>query len=154
MPVYPTNLTPAQTRHFRVEIEGWNPIAVQQANIPKMEHDSVEVSNGQSMVKFPGLTKVGDITLKSFINALATDDERLQWFFVNGDPEQGVASAPYDKRDGTITLVSPAGDDITTWEIKGAWIKAVDGYNFDKSKSEVLLEDVTLSVDSCKPIFG
>ncbi len=153
MPVYPTNLTPAQTRHFRVEIEGFNPFAVQQANVPKMEHDSVEVSTGQSMVKFPGLTKVGDITLKSWINALAQDDERLRWFFANGDPDQGVASAPYDKRDGTITQIDAAGNDVMTWEIKGAWIKAVDGYSFDKAKSEVLLEDVTLSVDSCNPAF-
>ena len=141
MPVYPENVTPAQTRLFRVEIEGFNPFTVQSINVPDLEHDSVEVSTGQGMVKFPGLTKTGDITVKGWVDMMAPDDERLAWFFRNGNPELGLAAAPFDKRDGTIVRTDAAGNDIQRWEFKGAWPKKVGGYAFDKA--------AVLALDAC-----
>jgi len=135
MPVYPENVTPAQTRHFRVEIDGFNPFAVQSVGVPSVEHDSVEVSNGQGMVKFPGLTKTGDLVIKGFIDAMAPDDARLSWFFINGNPELGIAAAPYAKVDGAIIRTDAAGAEVQRWVVRGAWAKEVDGYSFDKAKS-------------------
>lgn len=153
MPVYAENVTPGQTRHFRVEIEGINPFQVQEANVPDVEQDSVEVGDGQRMVKFPGMTKTGDITLKEFVDAFAKDDLTLKWFFGNGNPETGIAAAPYVKLDGRIVRTDATGAAVQTWAIQGAWPKKVSGYGFSKTKSEHLIREVVLSVDSCVPVF-
>lgn len=153
MPFNAENVTPGQTRHFRVEILGFNPFQVKQANIPDIEHDSVETGDGQSMQKFPGLTKTGDVTLKDVVDAFHKDDEILKWLFNNGNPALGAAATPYDKRDGRIVRTDAGGADVQVWAITGAWVKKVSGYSFDKDKSENIMREVVLSVDSCVPEF-
>ena len=68
-------------------------------------------------------------------------------------PEIGIAATPYDKRDGTIIRQDAGGNDVQRFPFTGGWVKKKPGYKFDKAKSEVLVHEVVLSVDSCVPEF-
>jgi phage tail-like protein len=147
------NVTPGQARHFRVELEGVNPFQVQKCGIPKVEQGVIEVSDGQTMIPYPGMSKTGEITLEEFIDAFHKDDETLKWFFGNGNPETGIAAGPYDIRDGSIVRVDGAGNEIQRWRIQHCFPSAIEGYDFDKTADKAVIRKITLHCKSCVPVF-
>jgi phage tail-like protein len=151
MGVISENVTPGQSRHFVIDIEGFNPFSAQQVSVPDVERDSVEMGTGETMVKFPGMTKTGDLVIKEIVNAFDADDDIFAWFYANGNPETGLSTAPYDKRDGTIQRIDGAGNVVQTWNVRGMWPKKIAGYSYDREKSEKIVREVTLSVDTCVP---
>ena len=86
---------------------------MKQANIPDIEHDSVETGDGQSMQKFPGLTKTGGVlgTATGVYGTAAALMALLAGYAVykhqrKDDPAKGMAEA-LDERTRLRALSSP-----------------------------------------------
>jgi phage tail-like protein len=49
-----------------------------------------------------------------------------------------------DRRDGSITLINEAHEDVMTWSFLQAWINKIEGPSFNASGNEVAIESMEL----------
>ena len=143
---------PARLVHlFRLDLVGFNSVAVQSADIPDVEFDEVKYSNGGTDVKRPGRSHTGDLVVKDALIHGKPDLPILQWFFSTYNPATGVGLPAVDLRDGSIVNLNALGQEYEQWNFTEAWIKKISGYKFDKNKSEIFMREVVISVGSCVP---
>jgi len=122
------------------------------APYPKLGVTELEIHYQNSKVKLAGKAdvvqdfplKVRDRLDKSSRKAIS------DWFKSVYDPSTGVIGKPsVYKKDGTLVMMNPQGEDVATWKLHGVWPKKVEYGDGDVSSADPVEITVDLSVDYC-----
>ncbi len=102
-----------------------------------IDHKVVDEQGREALVKVPGRTTFSDVTLSKALRA--NDRELWDWRqqVVDGD-WQGA------RRNGSIVLFDPAGNEVARWNFFNAWPSSWKGAGMDSGASEVITEEVTI----------
>lgn len=134
---------PYRNFRFRVEVEG-----IQQAGFSEVTgyDTSIEVieyregNEATTPRKMPGLTKYGNITLKSGV----TDSMDLyNWML---ECTEGTIS----RKTVTIIALDETGADVATWQVIEAWPSKYTAPNFNGTGKEVAIESLELVHEGMK----
>lgn len=129
-------------------------LTLKEADLPRVEVEFIEIHYLNESRKLAGKAKVDDFAFsvhdvvdRNVANAL------YEWWTKVYDPTTGAInpSSQY-KKDATLTLLSPDGQNERTWTLQGVWPSKVDMGKGDMSKADPVAIAVTLKVD--KVVMG
>ncbi len=133
-----TPTMPFLSFNFRVEIDGLTVGAFREVTGLSGDSAVVEYRDGSDMVrstrKGPGLHQFPNIILK---RGYTTNRELWDWY-------RNIANGISDTRNGSIILQNESHVDVLRWDFTNAWIKKIDGPNFNATTNEVAIETVEL----------
>ena len=87
--------------------------------------------------KIPGLTRVGDVTLK---RGMAGSLELFEWI-------KAVRDGQYERRNVVIKLLDEKREPVIAWLLRNAWPKKLEGPNLNATANEVAIESLTLTCE-------
>jgi phage tail-like protein len=128
---------PYKNFNFRVEIDGIALAGFSECIGLRVEIDVIEYREGgdpSTVRKLPGLSKVGDITLKRGITA---SKELHEWL---DSVSHGVAN----RKNGFIVLLDDARQPVVRWKFINAFPRKWEGPNLDAKGNDVAIESLTL----------
>jgi phage tail-like protein len=113
----------------------------------KMEFEESEYREGggdQIKSKIMGMLSSDDISCE---RGVSEDFDVWNQFKKQYNPEKGYGDAPVGQYrfSATITLLDPDKTEVAQWQVKRAWIKALEEGELDALSSDVLIETMTLS---------
>lgn len=85
--------------------------------------------------KRPGRITYSDITLT---RGLSADNELVDWY-------QTVLDGAVERKNGSIVMFDPSGDENGRWNFESAWISAWSASDLDAGSDEVVIEEVTIT---------
>ena len=128
---------PYKNFNFRVEIDGIALAGFSECTGLRVEIDVIEYRDGSdpsTVRKLPGMSKVGDITLKRGITA---SKELYEWL---DSVRNGVAN----RKNGFIVLLDDARQPVVRWKFINAFPRKLEGPNLDAKGNDVAIETLTL----------
>lgn len=137
----PSRNDPYRNFNFRVEINGIAIAAFSECSGLRIEVEVIEYREGgdaSSVRKLPGLSKVGDITLKRGITA---SRELYDWI-------NAIRNGVADRRSGVIVLLDDARKDAVRWHFTEAFPRKLEGPDLDAKGNDVAIETLTLCCES------
>lgn len=140
---------PQKSYMFSILAAGLNPYAVQEANIPDFEFDSVEHGDVDYDAKTAGRRKYGNIKLVKLVPLGIGDNWIWNWIQLIRNRNGGGAVPSIYKRN--IDIVQYHYDLVTItdmWAVKKCWPVKVNGRELSRTKSENTMDDIELSVDT------
>ena len=134
---------PLPVFHFSVDWGGTR-IAFSEVTGLNIEAQIIEYRDGASpefsTVKYPGLKKYGNITLKRGV--FASDNDYFDWFkTVHNDPDM--------RRDITISLLNENHEPVMNWKVVQAWPTKVTSPDMKASGNEAAIETLELAHEGC-----
>ena len=123
---------------YTVEIDGLEAGGFSEVSGFDVSIDVIEYREGdmvETPMKYPGLKKYGNITLKKGV----TDATVLyEWIMagVEGDVERKTI---------TITLNDPAGETVASWQVINAWPTKYTAPDFNATSSEAAIESLEIA---------
>jgi len=129
---------PLSVFHFQVE---WGGSSVNFSEVSglDLEIEPLEYRGGASpefnKIKFPGMVKFSNITLKRGI--VTNDNELYTWFNTK-------SLNVVERRDITISLLNENHEPVVVWKIKNAWILKITGPGLKGDGNEVAIESAEL----------
>lgn len=140
------NTYPLPAFHFRVEIDGMEPVAFSDVSGLTIERDTITYQDGLSCLQgakhMPGLTKPVKCTLKKGI--IKGDSQLYAWI-------NSVRLTTVEKKNMTVSLMDEKGEaPVVTWKIKNAFPVKMDAPTFAAKSSEVAVESLELMADDVK----
>jgi hypothetical protein len=133
-------------------IEGWKNnivIALKSCDTPGFSQGTIEISRGNSKIKFPGKPTFKDISVSAY-DYMGSDvkDTFLAWqnlsYNSTGD---FIGNKSAYKIDCTLYEYTPAGQEVRHWDIKGAWLSEVNIDGFDTEDDGVAMINATIVYD-------
>lgn len=102
-------------------------VEIKSAGLPGGEFSEIEIKYMNSKYFFPGIWTWDtiEVTLRDFVGSNHSTTEKLyNWFLNNYNPINGSQNMGNQiKSEISINLLSPRGEVIETWTLKGAWLK-------------------------------
>ena len=133
----PNRNDPFKNFNFLVEIDGIAHAGFSECSGLRLEVDVIDYREGGEMSavrKLPGLSKVGDITLK---RGITTSKELYDWL---ASIRNGIA----DRRNGAIVLLDDARKEVVRWRFFNAFPRKLEGPDLNAQGSDVAIETLTL----------
>ena len=130
---------PIRNFRFRLEVDGITAAGFSDVTIPDTTVDVVDYRNGSDptfMKKLSGLTKYGNITLKT---GVTTDVSLYTWHNT-----VTASGAKDNSKNVSIILVDEAGADSARWDLVDAWPTKYDPSDLSSKGNEVLVESLEL----------
>jgi phage tail-like protein len=94
------------------------------------------LSSGQIVTrKRPGRITYTDISLK---RGLTSDNALVDWY-------QTVLAGTVERKNGSIVMFDPAGEECGRWNFEQAWISAWSASDLDAGSDSIIIEDVTIT---------
>ena len=128
---------PYKNFNFRVEIDGIALAGFSECIGLRVEIDVIEYREGgdpSTVRKLPGLSKVGDITLKRGITA---SKELHEWL-------DAVSHGVANRKNGFIVLLDDARQPVVRWKFINAFPRKWEEPNLDAKGNDVAIESLTL----------
>ena len=132
---------PYKNFNFRVEISGVAIAGFAECSGLRIEVDVIEYREGgdpSPVRKLPGLSKVGDITLKRGITA---SRELYDWI-------NAIGNGAADRRSGSFILQDDDRRDVVRWNFTEAFPRKLEGPNLDAKGNDVAIESLTLCCET------
>lgn len=85
--------------------------------------------------KRPGRISYSDIVLT---RGLSADNALVEWY-------QTVLDGAVERKNGSIVMFDPAGEENGRWNFHDAWISSWSASDLDASTDEVVIEEVTIT---------
>jgi phage tail-like protein len=85
--------------------------------------------------KRPGRITYQDITLT---RGLSADNALVDWY-------QSVLDGAVDRKNGSIVMFDPAGDENGRWNFEAAWISSWSASDLDAGSDEIVIEEVVIT---------
>ncbi len=127
---------------FSIEIDGLEQFRCQTATLPDLTTDEAEHTEGNLVVRTPGLARIGDLTLGNLIPSDTADDWATDLFKSVNDIEGGFGNIPeLYLITITIRMYDNAGNTKNTWEYKDCWMKQLTGIGLDKGTSDNIIQE-------------
>lgn len=124
-------------------------LALKSCTTPEITQSSIEVNRGNSTIKFAGKPTFSDISLVAYdYIGSNTKDVLLAWqaLSYNGKYDY-IGEARNYKKDCQLLQLTPDGEIVRYWDIKGAWLKSVKASDFDYSGDSIQTIDASISID-------
>lgn len=107
-------------------------LALRTCDVPQITQNAININRGNSTIKFAGKPAFNDITFEAY-DYIGSDvkDTLLAWQYqsYNGTYDY-VGNARSYKKDCQLFQLTPTGDVVRYWNIKGAWLSTVQPGNF------------------------
>jgi phage tail-like protein len=104
---------------------------------------SIEYRHGNSpvfsVIKMPGLRKVGNVTLKKGI--FVKDNKFWTWY-------NSIKLNTIQRQTVTIKLLDETGQPTMTWTLNNAWPTKIQGADLKSESSEVAIETIELAYET------
>lgn len=124
--------------NFLVEIDGVTRAGFQECSGLDVSQEPIEYREGGEPItprKLPGLVKYTNLTLRRGV----TDDRELfDWI------QQG-AGGEVDRRNGSIILLAPDGDEKLRWNFREGWPTKWEGPSFNATEDAVAIEALEIA---------
>ena len=105
---------------------------IRTGDVPQFTQSPINVNRGNSTIKFPGKPSFNDINIEAYdYIGSNVKDTLLAWQNLCWNSKYDyVGNAWSYKKDCQLLQLTPTGDIVRYWDIKGAWIQSVQPGNF------------------------
>ena len=134
---YPARNDPYKNFNFRVEIDGVALAGFSECTGLRVEVDVIEYREGgdaSTIRKIPGVSKVGDITLK---RGITSSKELHDW-------ADSVRNGSANRKNGVIVLLDDDRNPVVRWKFINAFPRKWEGPSLDAKGNDVAIETLTL----------
>jgi phage tail-like protein len=129
---------PYKAFNFLVEIDGIARAAFSEVSGLESETAVIEYRVGgelNTVRKLPGLTKYANIVLR---RGVTRDAELWNW-------RKTVVDGNLDRRNGSITLLDDARNEVVRWNFRNGWISKWEGPALNAKANEVAIETIEIA---------
>lgn len=140
------NNYPLPVYHYRVEIDGMDPVAFSEVSGLTIERETITYKDGLSAIQgskhMPGMASPVKFSMKKGI--VKGDSQLYAW--VNS-----VRVTTIEKKNITISLMDEKGEaPLVTWKVNNAFPLKMDAPGFNATSNEVAIESLDLMADDLK----
>ncbi|MGA1870251.1 MAG: phage tail protein [bacterium] len=140
------NKYPLPTFHYRVEIDGMDPVAFSEISGLSIQREKITYKDGLSCIQgakhMPGMTSDVKLTMKKGI--IKGDSKLYNWI-------NSIRITTVEKKNITVSLMDEKGEaPVVTWKIKNAFPLKMDAPSFNATSNEVAIESLELMADDVK----
>jgi phage tail-like protein len=140
------NNYPLPAFHYRVEIDGMDPVAFAEISGLSISRETITYKDGLSCIqgskRMPGLTSDLKFTMKKGI--IKADSKLYNW--VNS-----IRLTTVEKKNILISLMDEKGEaPVVTWKITNAFPVKLDAPSFNAKTNDVAIESLELMADDLK----
>jgi phage tail-like protein len=133
-------LYPLPVFHFRVSF-GTEQLGFTEVAGLTQERQMIEYRAGDfpeySSIKFPGMAKYSNITLKRGI--MQSDNKFFEWL------SSGMKLSKVDRKDLTISLLNEKHEPVMTWKVSRAFPVKIEGPALKATGNEVAIESIEIA---------
>jgi phage tail-like protein len=133
-------LYPLPVFHFRVSF-GTEQLGFTEVAGLTQERQMIEYRAGDfpeySSIKFPGMAKYSNITLKRGI--MQSDNKFFEWL------SSGMKLSKVDRKDLTISLLNEKHEPVMTWKVSRAFPVKIEGPALKAMGNEVAIESIEIA---------
>lgn len=130
--------------YFSVELGDDKDVTFQEVTGLQTETKVIEYRHGNSpffsTIKMPGLTSVGNVTMKKGI--FAKDTKFFDWFVETKKRES------FKRRVVVVSLLDEGGKAKLTWTLNNAWPTKVTGTDFKSDGNDVAVESIEIAFET------
>lgn len=107
-------------------------LALRTCDVPQYTQQPININRGNSTIKFPGKPSFNDINIEAYdYIGSNVKDTLLAWQNLGWNSKYDyIGNARSYKKDCQLLQLTPTGDIVRYWNIKGAWIQNVQPGNF------------------------
>lgn len=140
------NTYPLPAYHYRVEIDGMDPVAFTEVSGLSIARETITYKDGLSCVqgakRMPGLTTDLKFTLKKGV--IKADSKLYDWI-------NSIRLSTVDKKNITISLMDERGEaPVVTWKVTNAFPVKLDAPAFNAKTNDVAVESLELMADDLR----
>ena len=140
------NTYPLPSYHYRVEIDGMDPVAFSEISGLSINRQTLSYKDGLSCIQgakhMPGMVSDLKITMKK---GIIKGDSRL-YTWINS-----IRITTVEKKNITVSLMDEKGEaPVVTWKIRNAFPVKLDAPSFNASTNAVAVESLELMADDLK----
>lgn len=107
-------------------------LALRSADVPTVTQQPIPINRGNSTIKFAGKPEFNTLNLE-FYDYIGSDvkDTLLAWQNLSYNTKYDyTGNAREYKKDCQLLQLTPKGEIVRYWEIKGAWLQTVEPGNY------------------------
>lgn len=140
---------PKRQNQWVMYIEGIPSYLIHTAGRPKITFNPVEVHHINVKRKLKGKPDYDDISITIYDPIAPSGTQAvMEWIRLSHEAETGRDGySDFYKRDLTFNSLSPVGEKVDEWSLKGAWISNADFGDGDWSSDELFGITLTLTYD-------
>lgn len=140
------NNYPLPAYHYRVEIDGMEPVAFSEISGLSIARETITYRDGMSCVQgakhMPGMASELKFTMKKGV--IKADSKLYDWI-------NSIRITTVEKKNITISLMDEKGEaPVVTWKVTNAFPVKLDAPTFDAKANEVAIESLELMADDLK----
>ena len=137
---------PIPAFHYRVEIDGLNPIAFSEISGLNMSRETITYKDGLSCIQgakhIPGM--VADIKFTMKKGVIKGDSKLYDWI-------NSIRVTTVDKKNITISLMDEKGEaPVVTWKVTNAFPVKLEAPSFNAKTNDVAIESLELMADDLR----
>lgn len=140
------NTYPLPAYHYRVEIDGMDPVAFSEISGLSINRQTLSYKDGLSCIQgakhMPGMASDLKITMKKGI--IKGDSKLYSWI-------NSVRITTVEKKNITVSLMDEKGEaPVVTWKIRNAFPVKLDAPSLNASTNALAVESLELMADDLK----
>lgn len=124
-------------------------LALKSCSVPNVTQADISINRGNSVIKFAGKPSFSDISFSAY-DYIGSNikDVLLAWQQLSYNSSYDyVGKASEYKKNCQLLQLTPDGELVRYWEIKGAWLSEVKPGDFDYSTDDAQTVDCTMKID-------
>jgi phage tail-like protein len=130
--------------YFSVQLGDDKDVTFQEVSGLSTETKVIEYRHGNSpifsTIKMPGLSSVGNVTMKKGI--FAKDAKFFAWF------QETKKRESFKRRVVVVNLLDETGNPKITWTLNNAWPTKVTGTDFKSDGNDVAVESIEIAYET------
>lgn len=140
---------PKYAYHFVLVVGGIPAYLIHASDKPSIENGNVTIDHINVERKLKGKSKWGDISMTLYDPVLPSGAQAvMDWVRRHHESVTGRDGySTYYKKDLELRQLSPLGEVIEIWDIKGAYINSANFGKLDWSQEDIMKIELTISYD-------
>jgi hypothetical protein len=140
---------PKYAYHFVLLIENVPAYLIQASDKPSIENGEVTIDHINVQRKMKGKSKWSDISMTLYDPVIPSGAQAvMDWVRRHHESATGRDGySTYYKKDLKLQQLSPLGEIIETWDVKGAYIKSATFGKNDWTSEEIMKIELTIAYD-------
>jgi len=144
-----TNFEPKMKNRFIMEIDGIPSYLIKTANRPSIQFETITLDHINVKRKLKGKGEWQDVEITLYDPIVPSGAQAVnEWVRLHHEAATGVDgySSEY-KKDITFNVLSPNGERVEQWVLKGAFITTANWNGLDYASNEVVDINLTMQYD-------
>lgn len=150
-----TAFEPMVTNRFIFYIDGIPAYMIRKADAPGITLNEIKLDHINVYRKIKGKAEWRDITLSLYSPISPSGQQAvMEWVRLHHESVTGRDGySDFYKKDVNLNIIGPVADIVSSWVIKGAFIKEANFGNYDFSTSEAVELTLTLGMDYAEILY-